>query len=74
LRVRKCFLIHLVGLFIQSSSSGTIGSRHFGVAKQVSLVAVKVLGEDGRGSISDMFVLHELHLCPITDSDIAFLA
>ncbi|KAJ3277960.1 subtilisin-like serine protease [Borealophlyctis nickersoniae] len=34
--------------------AGTIGSKSFGVAKRVNLIAVKVLGSDGSGSNSDV--------------------
>lgn len=34
--------------------SGTIGSAKYGVAKKVELVAVKVLGSGGSGSMSDV--------------------
>jgi len=32
--------------------AGTVGSKTYGVAKKVNLIAVKVLGKDSRGSIS----------------------
>ncbi|PWN42371.1 hypothetical protein IE81DRAFT_313715 [Ceraceosorus guamensis] len=34
--------------------AGTVGSRKYGVAKKVELVAVKVLGSGGSGSMSDV--------------------
>jgi len=34
--------------------AGTIGSRKYGVAKKATLVAVKVLGSGGSGSMSDV--------------------
>ncbi|KIJ51359.1 hypothetical protein M422DRAFT_244537 [Sphaerobolus stellatus SS14] len=34
--------------------AGTIGSRKYGVAKQANLFAVKVLGTDGSGTMSDV--------------------
>jgi cerevisin len=34
--------------------AGTIGSRKYGVAKNAKLVAVKVLGSNGSGSMSDV--------------------
>nr|KIR49567.1 cerevisin [Cryptococcus bacillisporus CA1280] len=34
--------------------AGTIGSRKYGVAKQAELVAVKVLGSNGSGTMSDV--------------------
>lgn len=34
--------------------AGTVGGAQVGVAKSVSLVAVKVLGDDGSGATSDM--------------------
>lgn len=34
--------------------AGTVGSRKYGVAKKASLIAVKVLGDDGFGSWSDI--------------------
>ncbi|MBX2857759.1 MAG: S8 family peptidase [Cellvibrionaceae bacterium] len=34
--------------------AGTVGSKTFGVAKQVALIPVRVLGCDGRGFISDV--------------------
>ena len=34
--------------------AGTVGSRKYGVAKAVNLIAVKVLGSDGSGSTSDV--------------------
>ena len=34
--------------------AGTIGSRKYGVAKAAQLVAVKVLGSNGSGSMSDV--------------------
>ena len=34
--------------------AGTIGSRKYGVAKACNLVAVKVLGSNGSGSMSDV--------------------
>lgn len=34
--------------------AGTIGSRKYGVAKKIDLVAVKVLGSGGSGSMSDV--------------------
>ena len=37
-----------------SHCAGTIGSRKYGVAKAVNLVAVKVLGSNGSGSMSDV--------------------
>lgn len=37
-----------------SHCAGTIGGKAFGVAKKAKLVAVKVLGSDGSGSMSDV--------------------
>ncbi|ODQ77573.1 hypothetical protein BABINDRAFT_9919 [Babjeviella inositovora NRRL Y-12698] len=37
-----------------SHCAGTIGSKHYGVAKKASLVAVKVLRSNGSGSMSDV--------------------
>ena len=37
-----------------SHCAGTIGSRKFGVAKKANLIAVKVLGSNGSGSMSDV--------------------
>ena len=34
--------------------AGTVGSRKYGVAKAVNLIAVKVLGSDGSGTMSDV--------------------
>ena len=34
--------------------AGTVGSRKYGVAKAVNLIAVKVLGSNGSGSMSDV--------------------
>ena len=34
--------------------AGTIGSRKYGVAKAVNLIAVKILGSDGSGTMSDV--------------------
>lgn len=34
--------------------AGTIGSKTYGVAKAVNLIAVKVLGSSGSGSMSDV--------------------
>jgi cerevisin len=34
--------------------AGTIGSRRYGVAKKANLIAVKVLGSNGSGSMSDV--------------------
>ena len=34
--------------------AGTIASRKYGVAKAANLVAVKVLGSNGSGSMSDV--------------------
>ena len=34
--------------------AGTIGSRKYGVAKAAKIVAVKVLGSNGQGSMSDV--------------------
>jgi cerevisin len=34
--------------------SGTVGGSQFGVAKSVSLIAVKVLSDAGSGAYSDM--------------------
>jgi cerevisin len=34
--------------------AGTVGGSQFGVAKSVSLIAVKILGDDGSGTVSDM--------------------
>lgn len=36
--------------------AGTVGGSQFGVAKNVSLIAVKVLDDSGSGYISDMWV------------------
>ncbi|KAG8220428.1 peptidase S8/S53 domain-containing protein [Butyriboletus roseoflavus] len=37
-----------------SHCAGTIGSRKYGVAKKANLIAVKVLGSNGSGSMSDV--------------------
>lgn len=37
-----------------SHCAGTIGSRKYGVAKGVNLVAVKVLGDNGSGTLADV--------------------
>jgi subtilisin family serine protease len=37
-----------------SHVAGTIGSKTYGVAKAVNLIAVKVLGSGGSGSMSDV--------------------
>ena len=37
-----------------SHCAGTIGSRKYGVAKKANLVAVRVLGADGSGAMSDV--------------------
>jgi len=37
-----------------SHVAGTVGSRAYGIAKKVSIVAVKVLGSNGSGSMSDV--------------------
>ena len=34
--------------------AGTVGSRKYGVAKAVNLIAVKVLGSDGSGTMGDV--------------------
>ncbi|KAJ2913979.1 hypothetical protein MD484_g6416, partial [Candolleomyces efflorescens] len=34
--------------------AGTVGSRQYGVAKNANLIAVKVLGSDGTGTMSDV--------------------
>ena len=34
--------------------AGTVASAQFGVAKNASIIAVKVLGDDGNGEISDV--------------------
>lgn len=36
--------------------AGTVGGSQYGVAKSVSLIAVKVLSDAGSGSVSDMYV------------------
>jgi subtilisin family serine protease len=36
--------------------AGTVGGAQYGVAKSVSLIAVKVLSDGGSGSYSDMWV------------------
>jgi hypothetical protein len=48
-----------IGVIVHAtfSSSGTVGSKQFGVAKQVSLIAVKVLDHNGRGQWSNMCIL-----------------
>lgn len=37
-----------------SHCAGTIGSRKYGVAKKANIVAVKVLGSNGSGTMSDV--------------------
>jgi cerevisin len=37
-----------------SHCAGTIGSRKYGVAKKANLIAVKVLGSNGSGPMSDV--------------------
>lgn len=43
-------------IFYPSIGAGTIGSTRYGVAKSVSLIAVKVLSDAGSGSTADMSV------------------
>jgi hypothetical protein len=57
--------------FLLSSGShcaGTIASRKYGVAKKANVIAVKVLGSNGSGSMSDVvdgYVFFSLDQSPL---------